>query len=100
MEVTPLCAYGAFFCSLLAALSVAKQVTVSPAYRVQVYSKVAPRLSPAQNWSLRYQFTVAALPALATWNYNVGTIYEWGGMYLDAYGSAGPFPISHYRFRY
>ena len=95
MKVTQFCA---FLCLLLAGRPFAKQLTANPMHRVQVYSKVAPRLSPAQDWALRYRFRVPALPSSSTWDYNIGTIYEWGDIDFDAYGSAGSFPISHYRF--
>lgn len=98
MKVTRFFLYCALLCSFLAGSSLAQQPTVNPAYRVQVYSNVAPRLSPTQDWILRYQFTVPALLSSPTWDYKVGTIYEWGDIDLDAYGSAGPFTISHYRF--
>lgn len=70
----------------------------NPAYRLQVYSKTPPQLPVGQDWTVEYQFAVPPLPISPTWNYKVGTVYQWGDVDFDGYGSAGPYRLSEYRF--
>jgi hypothetical protein len=94
LAVTAFCAP----CALLAVPSSFAQAAVKPAYRVQVYSNVPPRLPVNQDWSLKYRFTVPPLPTSPTWDYNVGTVYQWGDVDFDSYGSNGTWKLSDYRF--
>lgn len=75
-----------------------KALPQNPAYRIQVYSKERPTLPVTQDWLLQYQFTVPALPSSPTWNYKMGTVYQWGDVDFDYYGSSGSYKISGYRF--
>src|SRR5690242_2724455 len=65
----------------------------NPAYRLQVYSKVAPQLPATQDWTLEYEFIVPPLPTPRTWNYKVGTVYQWGDVDFDSYGSKGKYKL-------
>lgn len=71
---------------------------VNPVYRLQIYSQTTSKLSATENWTLQYQFTVPPLPKSRTWNYKVGTVYQWGDVDFDAYGSTGAYKLSVYRF--
>jgi hypothetical protein len=71
---------------------------VNPAYRLQIYSQTTSKLSATQSWTLQYQFTVPPLPTSPTWNCKLGTVYQWGDVDFDAYGSAGAYKLSDYRF--
>lgn len=70
----------------------------STGYRLQVYSTTPPRLPASGDWGLEYQFTVPPLPRSATWDPKRETVYQWGDVDFDAYGSGGAFKISHYQF--
>ena len=70
----------------------------NPAYRLQVYSKAAPQLPATQDWTLEYEFIVPPLPTPRTWNYKVGTVYQWGDVDFDSYGSKGKYKLSDYQF--
>jgi hypothetical protein len=61
-----------------------------------VYSNQTPQIPPAQNWTLQYQFVVPPTPNSPTWNYQLGTVYQWGDVDFDDYGSSGSFPLSNY----
>jgi hypothetical protein len=70
----------------------------NPAYRLQVYSKTTPKLPATQDWTLRYRFFVPPLPTSSTWDYRRGTVYQWGDVDFDGYGSSGPYKVSDYLF--
>ena len=70
----------------------------NPAFRLQVYSKAAPQLPATQDWTLEYEFIVPPLPTPRTWNYKVGTVYQWGDVDFDSYGSKGKYKLSDYQF--
>jgi hypothetical protein len=70
----------------------------NPAYRLQVYSKTTPELPATHDWTLRYRFFVPPLPTSSTWDYRRGTVYQWGDVDFDAYGSSGPYKLSDYLF--
>jgi hypothetical protein len=65
---------------------------------VQVYSPTLARLPAAQDWTLKYRFVVPPLPVSPTWSYEIGTVYQWGDVDFDGYGSSGPYRLSDYRF--
>jgi hypothetical protein len=93
---------------LLAALAKSSEYPVNnggahgpanPAYRLQVYANGAhPQLAATKDWTLEYRFTVPPLPSSPTWNYNVGTVYQWGDVDFDEYGFGGKYNLSDYRF--
>jgi len=74
------------------------QTPSNPAYRLQIYSKATPQLPAAQDWTLRYRFFVPHLPTSPTWDYRRGTIYQWGDVDFDGYGSNGTYKLSDYSF--
>jgi hypothetical protein len=67
-------------------------------YNLQVYSKAPPRLPATRDWVLQYQFTVPPLPSSPAWNYKMETVYQWGDVDFDEYGSNGKYKLSDYRF--
>ena len=67
-------------------------------YRVQVYSKTAPQLPSAKDWILEYEFVVPPLPSSHTWDYKTGTVYQWGDIDFDEYGSRGKYKLSDYQY--
>lgn len=73
-------------------------VAANPAYRLQIYSTTPAQLPAAQDWTLQYQFTVPRLPTSPTWNHSVGTVYQWGDVDFDSYGSGGKYKLSNYMF--
>lgn len=75
------------------------QGLANPAYRLQVYaSEGHPRLAATKDWTLEYRFAVPPLPSSPTWNYKVGTVYQWGDVDFDEYGTSGKYKLSEYRF--
>lgn len=74
------------------------QMPSNPAYRLQIYSKATPHLPAAQDWTLRYRFFVPLLPTSPTWDHRRGTIYQWGDVDFDGYGSNGTYKLSDYSF--
>lgn len=70
----------------------------NPENRVQVYSKAAPQLPAKQDWTIEYQFSVPPLPSSRTWDYKVGTVYQWGDIDFDEYGSRGKYKLSDYQY--
>lgn len=73
-----------------------------PGYRVQIYPKADnggqhAMPSPTTNWTLKYEYTVPALPCSSTWNSSDETYYIWGDVDFDAYGSNG-YDISSYAY--
>ena len=70
----------------------------NPLYRVQVYSKTAPQLPSAKDWILEYEFIVPPLPSSNTWDYKVGTVYQWGDIDFDEYGRRGKYKLSDYQY--
>jgi hypothetical protein len=82
-------------CGIGAALA---QMASNPAYRLQVYSKATPQLLATQDWTLRYRFFVPPLPTSPTWDYRRGTVYQWGDVDFDSYGSGGTYKLSDYLY--
>jgi len=76
----------------------AAQTPSNPGYNLQVYSKAAPRLPATKDWTLQYEFRVPPLPSSSSWNYKVATVYQWGDVDFDEYGSNGNYKLSDYRF--
>jgi hypothetical protein len=74
------------------------QSSSNPAYRLQIYSKTPSQLPAAKDWTLRYRFVVPPLPTSPTWDYQRGTVYQWGDVDFDAYGSNGAHKLSNYVF--
>jgi hypothetical protein len=75
------------------------QGLANPAYRLQFYAREAhPQLPATKDWNLEYQFVVPPLPSSPTWNYKVGTVYQWGDVDFDEYGTSGKYKLSDYRF--
>jgi hypothetical protein len=75
------------------------QGPANPAYRLQVYaSERHPQLPATKAWTLEYRFAVPPLPSSPTWNYKVGTVYQWGDVDFDEYGTSGNYKLSDYRF--
>jgi hypothetical protein len=71
----------------------------NPAYRLQVYASDGhPQLAATKDWTLEYRFVVPPLPSSPTWNYKVGTVYQWGDVDFDEYGTSGKYKLSDYRF--
>jgi hypothetical protein len=71
----------------------------NPAYRLQVYANEGhPQLAATKDWTLEYRFAVPPLPSSPTWNYKVGTVYQWGDVDFDEYGTSGKYKLSDYRF--
>ncbi|HEY9640023.1 MAG TPA: hypothetical protein V6C57_06035 [Coleofasciculaceae cyanobacterium] len=50
-----------------------------------------------ESWKVKYQFVVPPLPT-ATWNPSQSTLYIWGDITFDAYGSEGAYRLSDYKF--
>jgi hypothetical protein len=75
------------------------QGLANPAYRLQVYANERhPQLGATKDWTLEYRFAVPPLPSSPTWNYKVGTVYQWGDVDFDEYGTSGKYKLSDYRF--
>jgi len=75
------------------------QGLANPPYRLQVYaSERHPQLPATKVWTLEYRFAVPPLPSSPTWNYKVGTVYQWGDVDFDKYGTSGKYKLSDYRF--
>jgi len=47
----------------------------------------------------RYRFVVPSLPTSSTWDYRRGTVYQWGDVDFDSYGSRGTYKLSDYSYR-
>jgi hypothetical protein len=74
-----------------------------PGYRVQVSTvdNTAAGTSfpaPTKSWTVEYKFTVPPLPCASGWNPENQTVYIWGDLVFDDYGSAGSYPLSNYVF--
>lgn len=50
-----------------------------------------------KSWQLKYQFVVPPLPT-SSWDPSQMTLYIWGDIAFDAYGTDGKFKISDYKF--
>jgi hypothetical protein len=75
------------------------QRLANPAYRLQVYASDAhPELAATKDWTLEYRFTVPPLPISPTWNHKIATVYQWGDVDFDEYGTRGKYKLSDYQF--
>ena len=88
-----------FYSLLIVAVIVGACERRNPAYRLQVYTSEAhPQLAATKDWTLEYRFAVPPLPSSPTWNYKVGTVYQWGDVDFDEYGTSGKYKLSDYQF--
>ncbi len=85
---------------LLAASHAQAQAPSNPGYRVQVYvnsnSGNVNLPTATQSWQIEYQYKVPPLPSSSTWDYTTQTIYQWGDVDFDSYGSNGTYKLSDY----
>ncbi len=76
------------------------QAPTNPGYRVQIYvnsnSGNVNLPSSSQSWQIEYKYLVPPLPSSSTWDYTSQTIYQWGDVDFDSYGSGGTYPLSSY----
>jgi hypothetical protein len=68
-------------------------------YRVGIYPSNGQPMLPSHhnNWTLEYKYIIPPIPS-GNWNYQNQTVYTYGQIDFDQYGSGGKYTISDYMY--